>query len=78
MQVKGEKTKDNKWKLEIKISDLYDFTDLKELEEYVNGDNIFKLFATSIANNLAMIATSCKIVSTYNIEIRFTIENWEG
>ena len=37
-----------------------------------------RLFATSIANNLAMIATSCKIVSTYNIEIRFTIENWEG
>ena len=78
LQVKGEKTKDNKWKLEIKISDLYDFKDLKELEEYVNGDNIFKGFATSIANNLAMIATSCKIVSTYNIEIRFTIENWEG
>lgn len=78
LQVKGEKTKDNKRKLEIKISDLYDFTDLKELEEYVNGDNFFKGFATSIANNLAMIATSCKIVSTYNIEIRFTIENWEG
>ena len=57
--------------------DLYDFTDLKELEEYVNGDNFFKGFVTSTANNLAMIATSCKIVSTYNIEIKFTIENWE-
>ena len=77
LQVKGEKQKENKWKLEIEILDLYDFTDLKELEEYVNGDNFFKGFVTSTANNLAMIATSCKIVSTYNIEIKFTIENWE-
>lgn len=77
LQVKGEKQKGNKWKLEIEILDLYDFTDLKELEEYVNGDNFFKGFVTSTANNLAMIATSCKIVSTYNIEIKFTIENWE-
>lgn len=77
LQVKGEKQKENKWKLEIEILDLYDFTDLKELEEYVNGDDFFKGFVTSTANNLAMIATSCKIVSTYNIEIKFTIENWE-
>lgn len=77
LQVRGEKQKDNKWNLEIKIIDLYDFTDLKELEEYVNDENFLKGFTASTANNLAMIATSCKIVSTYNIEIKFTIENWE-
>lgn len=77
MKIKGQKQKDNKWKLEIEILDLYDFTDLKELEEYVNNENFLKGFAASTANNLAMIATSCKIVSTYNIDIKFTIENWE-
>ena len=77
MQVKGEKQKDNKWNLEIKVTDLYDFTDLKELEEYVNDENFLKGFTASTANNLAMIATSCKIVNTYNIEIKFTVENWE-
>lgn len=77
INVKGQKQKDNKWKLEIKISDLYDFTDFKELEEYLNNENFLKAVVASTANNLAMIATSCKIVSTYNIEIKFTIENWE-
>ena len=67
----------NKWNLSIILSDKYDFTDFKEITEYVTNENFAKGFIGSTANNLAMLGTSCKVVNEYNITIKFEIENWE-
>ncbi|MEG1008754.1 MAG: hypothetical protein RSC92_02100 [Clostridia bacterium] len=66
----------NKWNLDVILFDIYDFTDFKEINEYVGNDS-FKGFFGSTGNNIAMIATSSKVVNTYNITIKFKLENWE-
>jgi hypothetical protein len=75
IQVIGNKI-NNKWILDITLTDIYDFTDFKELQEYFD-ENIFNSFIGSTANNAAMISTSCGLINPYNITIRFKIENYE-
>lgn len=81
LKVNGIKQKNNTWRLNITISDLYDFTELKKLQEYIvqnaNFAENFENFAAAVGNNLAAIGISCKVVNTYNITIKFTILNWE-
>ena len=81
LKVNGIKNENKKWEIDISITDLYDFTELKKLQEYIvqNADLVenFENFAAAFGNNLAVIATSCKVVNTYNIIIEFRILNWE-
>ncbi len=77
LDVVGEKHSNNLWNLQIEITDRYDFTDYKEINEII-GDNISLLKRLeNIANNIAMISTSCNVVREYNIKIKFNIDNWE-
>ena len=71
--IKGIK-QNNKWYLDVTITDLYDFTELKKLQEYIKKTNTLKNFALSFGNNFAMVATSCNVVHKYNITIKFTME----
>ena len=71
-----DKQFNNKWNLDITLSDIYDFTDFKEISEYL-GDDKIKDFIGSTGNNIAMIATSCKVVNQYNVIIKFKIKEWE-
>lgn len=72
INVKGNKV-DGKWNLNVKITDIYDFTDLKEFSEYVQ-DNKVKNFILSILNNSAMLSSAYNVINTYNITIEFNIE----
>lgn len=77
LDVIGEKQSDNSWNLQIEITDRYDFTDYKEINEII-GDNISLLKRLgNIANNIAMISTTCNVVREYNIKIKFNIDNWK-
>lgn len=77
LNVIGEKQNNNSWNLQIEITDRYDFTDYKEINEII-GDNISLLKRLgNIANNIAMISTSCNVIREYNINIKFNIDNWE-
>lgn len=72
--IKGKKNK-TKWNLDIIIHDKYDFTELIKIQDYMgeDKDNISKIFSAT-GNNLAMIATSCNVVHTYNITIKFSMD----
>lgn len=69
--VKGEKI-NKKWSLQITIKDVYDFTDFKELQEFIGKSlsTIVGLFA----NNMAMISTSCGLMNPYNVIIKFKMD----
>lgn len=67
----------NKWNLDVALSDKYDFTNFQEIGEYIKNDDFLKGFFGSVGNNLAMIGTSCKVVNEYNITIEFKIKNVE-
>lgn len=74
INVRGNKEND-KWKLDIKITDRYDFTDFKEIDEYCD-DNIIKGLVGSVANNAAMISIASGVMHEYNVTIKFTIDEW--
>ncbi len=77
INVIGSKQKNDKWNLDITLSDEYDFTDFKEMGEYIKDDNFWMNFVGCTANNLAMIGTACNVVNTYKITVKLKIENWE-
>lgn len=77
IELTGRKQKDKTWDLDITLSDEYDFTDLKEIEEYIDNNEYFKSFVGAVANNFAMIANSCYVVNTYHITIKFSINSKE-
>ena len=77
LKVSGKKKNSNLWDLKIEIFDLYDFTKLQTVKDYLKGNNFIEQFAAATGNNLAMLATSCKVLYNYNINIKFSIENWE-
>lgn len=65
----------NKWKLNIIITDRYDFTDFKEIDEYCDNNIIKGLFG-STANNMAMISVASGVMHEYNVTIKFKID-WD-
>ena len=71
IHVEGIK-QNNNWYLKIEIIDEYDFTDLKELQEYI--DSKIKGFILSTANNAAILSTSCGVLNTYSLKIKFDYE----
>ena len=75
IQVIGKKKLNSSWDLEIIITDKYDFTELQKIKKYIAGG--LKNFALATGNNLAMFATSCKVVHEYNIIIKFTLQDWK-
>ena len=65
----------DKWKLDITITDRYDFTDFKEIDEYCD-DNILKGLLGSTANNMAMISVASGVMHEYNVTIKFQMD-WD-
>jgi hypothetical protein len=67
---------DKNWKLNITITDRYDFTDFKEIDEYCD-DDIIKGLLGSTANNMAMVSVASGVMHEYNVTIKFDIDKWE-
>ena len=65
-----ERQIDDSWNLQIEITDRYDFTDYKEINEIIGGDTSLLERLGNIANNIAMISTSCNVVREYNVKIK--------
>ena len=61
----------DKWRILVTITDRYDFTDLKELKEYIDEKQSGLLLST--ANNAAMISTSSGVLKPYDITIMFEL-----
>lgn len=75
INVIGNKEDEN-WKLNITITDRYDFTDFKEIDEYCD-DDVIKGLLGSAANNLAMVSVDSGVMHEYNVTIKFEIDKWE-
>ncbi len=68
----------NKWKLDIKIHDTYDYSKAKNLIQYYNDtNNIPKSILSSSLYNLAAFSSLCNVVKKYDININFTINNYQ-
>ena len=77
LNVIGEKQSNETYNLRIEISDVYDFTDYKEIQEIIGGNISLLERLGNIANNIAMISTSCNVIKEYDIKIKFDMNSEE-
>lgn len=77
MKVIGKKH-DEKWNLEIKMNDRYDYSKFKEMSQYYNDTNsIPKSIFSSTLYNLAYYSIKLGVMKEYNIDIQFELNDFE-
>lgn len=77
LKVSALKEKD-KWNLYIKIHDTYDYSKAKNLFQYYNDTNsIPKSILSSSLYNLAAFSNYFKVMKIYDIDIEFTINDYQ-
>lgn len=72
MWITGEKNEDGSWNLYIEMTDIYDFTERLRVFE---SDSIEEGIGRA-ANNAAIISQDLGAITTYPIEVRFTMKNY--
>lgn len=77
MFVNAVKNEDNTWDLEIEIKDTYDFTDFKNLKEYVDsnetGKDILKDIFSTVLNNLGVVSSEYGVLKIYDVKIKIQL-----
>lgn len=77
LYIKGKKVND-KWNLEIKLHDRYDYSKPKMPNQYYNDTStIAKSLFSSTLYNLASFSVYCGVMKEYDIDIIISIEGLE-
>lgn len=77
LYIKGKKS-NNKWNLEIKLHDKYDYSKPKNIIKYYNDtSSIAKSMFSSTLYNLASFSIKCGVMKEYDIDIKMHIEEFE-
>lgn len=72
------KKENEKWNLEIELIDIYDYSELKKIKEYIKDANsVPKSIFSSFIYNLAHISVMFGVIKEYKVIVRFTIDNYE-
>lgn len=70
LNLKASKKENGNWDLMIEIIDKYDFTDIKDLKDYVTStDSIMMSISSSTLNNFAAISSSYNVIKPFNFKI---------
>ncbi len=78
MFIKAIKNEDNTWNLEGEINDTYDFTEFKDLKEYVdNKEEIFTDIFSTLLNNFGVVSYEYGVIKKYDIKIKFNFSNYK-
>lgn len=77
LYIKGMKV-NNKWNLEIKLHDTYDYSAPKNLIQYYNDtSSIAKSLLSSTLYNLASLSTKSGVMKEYEIDIQIHLDEFE-
>ncbi len=78
MFVNAIKNENSTWKLDGNIIDTYDFTEFKDLKEYVDKKEsmLTDIFST-LLNNFGVVSSEYGVIKKYNINIKFNFSNYE-
>ena len=78
MFVNAIKNENSTWKLDGNIIDTYDFTEFKDLKEYVDKKEsmLTDIFST-LLNNFRVVSSEYGVIKKYNINIKFNFSNYE-
>ena len=76
--IKAIKNEDNTWNLEGEINDTYDFTEFKDLKEYVdNKEEIFTDIFSTLLNNFGVVSYEYGVIKKYDVKIKFNFSNYK-
>lgn len=77
MNINGSKRDDGTWNLKVEIKDKYDYTDFKNLKEYVTAtDSIPKSIFAMTLNNLGVASSEYGVIRPYYFTIKFDMTNY--
>lgn len=77
LNLKATKNEDNTWNLEIELRDTYDYTEFKNLKEYVTSNaSIPKSIFSITLNNFAVVSSEYGVIKPYKFIMRFEINNY--
>lgn len=75
MYIKAKKNEE-KWNLDVKIQDRYDYTDFKRINKYYKDTkSVPKSILSSTLYNLAWLSIKSKVMKEYDIDIEFKINS---
>lgn len=78
MFVKVIKNENDTWNLEGDIKDTYDFTEFKDLKEYVdNKESVFTNIFSTLLNNFGVVSYEYGVIKKYNVNIKFNFSNYK-
>ena len=77
IRIKGNKNVIGRWNLHIEIQDRYDFTDFKQLEDYIGAtENVPKSVFSSTLNNFALVSSQYGVIKPYDFIIEMDVDNY--
>lgn len=77
MFVNAQNNDNNTWNFDIEINDTYDFTDFKELKEYVDKKNsILTDIVSTLLNNFGVVSSEYGVIKNYNVKIKFNLNDY--
>lgn len=72
------KNENDTWNLNITIKDTYDFTDIKNLKQYVDStDTVQKSLFSSTLNNFAAVSSSYGVIKYFNFLIKINTNDYK-
>ena len=77
VNLNGKKQANGTWSLEVELIDKYDFTDFKNLKEYVTStDSIPKSIFSTLLNNFGVVSSKYGVIRPYEFTIKFEMSNY--
>ena len=78
LNLKATKKENYNWHIDIEIVDKYDFTDIKNLKDYVKStDSLLMSLLSSTLNNFAAISSSYHVIKPFNFVIKITNDDYK-
>lgn len=78
LNLKANKKENGNWNVDIEIIDKYDFTDIKDLKDYVTStDSVPMSLFSSTLNNFAAISSSYNVIKPFNFKIKVKNDNYK-
>lgn len=78
LNLKANKKENGNWNLDIEIIDKYDFTDIKNLKDYVSStDSVPMSIFSSTLNNFAAISSSYNVIKPFNFKLKIKNDDYK-
>lgn len=78
MKINASKNENDVWIIDVEIADTYDFTDFKQLKEYMDKkDNILTDIMATTLNNFGVVSSEYGVLKIYDLKINLKLDSMQ-